>query len=99
MYDKLHMRLFNWNAVKNQSLIETRGVSFEEVLFFLQNGGLLDDLRHPNSQDYPNQSVFVVALNDYAYLVPYVESDSEIFLKTIIPSRKLTKRYLRSSES
>ncbi len=43
---------------------------------------------------YPNQRVFVVAVDGYAYLVPYVEDNREIFLKTIIPSRKATKQYL-----
>ncbi|MFT4929808.1 MAG: hypothetical protein ACI8WB_005943, partial [Phenylobacterium sp.] len=51
--------------------------------------------RHPNASNYPNQRIFIVNIDDYAYAVPYVESDREYFLKTVIPSRKLTKRYLR----
>jgi hypothetical protein len=89
------MKIFNWNAEKNHLLIEARGKSFEEVIFHIHNGDLLDDLRHPNANDYPSQRIFIVNIDDYVYIVPYVESEREYFLKTIIPSRKLTKRYLR----
>jgi len=88
------MKVINWNAEKNQELIEDRGVSFEEVVFYLQQGALLDDIEHPNVTKYPDQRIFVININDYVYLVPYVESHDEIFLKTVIPSRKATKQYL-----
>jgi len=88
------MKVFNWSSDKNRQLIEERGRFFEEAVFYIKSGGLLDDICHPNSVDYPHQKLFVVAINQYAYLVPYVESDEEIFLKTVIPSRKFTKRYL-----
>ncbi len=71
-----------------------RKISFEDILFNIQKGRLLDDIEYPNKTKYPNQRVFVVAVDSYAYLVPYVENDREIFLKTIIPSRKTTKQYL-----
>jgi hypothetical protein len=58
------------------------------------NGGLLDDISHPNAIGYPNQKIFVIAIDNYAYLVPYVENDDEIFLKTVIPSRKFIKLYI-----
>lgn len=88
------MRIFNWNSDKNQQLIVERGLSFEEVVFHIQSGRLLDDIAHPNTKDYANQRIFVVNINDYVYLVPYIENQDEIFLKTIIPSRKFTKMYL-----
>ncbi|GAB5413397.1 MAG: hypothetical protein Cons2KO_10000 [Congregibacter sp.] len=88
------MKLFNWNDEKNRHLIQERGVSFEEAVFFLQAGGLLDEIVHPNQASYPHQRMFVVAISDYVYLVPYVEDAEEIFLKTVIPSRKFTKLYL-----
>ena len=72
-----------------------RGISFEDVVFALQSGGLLDDVVHPNKERYPNQRMFVVRIDDYAWLVPYVENGEEFFLKTVIPSRKATKRFLR----
>jgi uncharacterized DUF497 family protein len=88
------MKLFDWDPEKNRKLIEQRGVSFEEVIFHLQTDGLLDDVRHPNQKDYPHQRAFIVAIDKYAYFVPYIESKEHIFLKTIIPSRKTTKQYL-----
>ena len=87
------MKIYNWNAEKNELLISERGISFEEIVFNIENGGLLDEMAHPNVQDYSNQRIFVVAIERYAYLVPYVENETEIFLKTIIPSRKFTKHY------
>jgi len=88
------MKVFNWNAEKNQELINTRGVSFVDVVFYLQQGEVLDDLEHPNPEKYSNQRIFVLKIDEYVYLVPYVEDKNEIFLKTIIPSRKATKQYL-----
>lgn len=92
------MKIINWNAEKNQQLMETRGVSFEDVVFYLQQGTLLDDLEHPNPEKYSNQRIFVLEIDEYVYLVPYVENKDEIFLKTIIPSRKATKQYLGESK-
>ena len=89
------MKQIHWNAEKNQTLICERGISFEDILFSMQSGGLLDDVCHPNTGKYPNQRLFVVSVDDYVYLVPYIETANEIFLKTIIPSRKATKHYLR----
>ncbi|MEA3547091.1 MAG: toxin [Thermodesulfobacteriota bacterium] len=88
------MKSFSWNHDKNQQLIENRQISFEDVLFSIQKERLLDDIVHPNKAKYPNQRIFVVEVDGYAYLVPYVESDDDFFLKTIIPSRKATKHYL-----
>ena len=91
------MNQFDWDPEKNQQLIEERGISFEEVIFHLQSDGLLDDIKHPNRESYAHQRMYIVAIEDYAYLVPYVESNESIFLKTIIPSRKATKQYLGES--
>jgi uncharacterized DUF497 family protein len=88
------MKIYNWNPEKNQELIVDRSVSFEEAIFHIEHGGLLDDIAHPNASNYPNQRIFVICIREYVYLVPYVESDDEIFLKTIIPSRKFTNLYL-----
>lgn len=89
------MKAFNWSADKNRLLIEQRGVSFEEVVSAIAHGGLLDVLEHPNPNVYRNQRLFVVRIRGYAYLAPFVENDDEIFLKTIIPSRKATRTYLK----
>jgi hypothetical protein len=88
------MKIFNWDPEKNAWLQATRNLCFEDVVYFLENGGCLDDLEHPNQAKYPGQSLLVIEMEGYAYLVPYVETQDEIFLKTIIPSRKATKKYL-----
>ena len=92
------MTIYNWDAEKNELPIADRGISFEEVVFYIENGDLIDEITHPNSQDYSHQRIFVVAVETYVYLVPYVESEDDIFLKTIIPSRKFTKIYLGDDE-
>jgi len=84
----------NWNTEKNIRLKAERGVSFEEVLSAMSHDALLDVLDHPNAEQYPDQRMLVVRIRGYAYLVPFVETDSEVFLKTIIPSRKATRKYL-----
>jgi uncharacterized DUF497 family protein len=89
------VKLFSWNNEKNERLKQERGVSFEAVLFHIERGDLLDVLEHPNPERYPGQRIFVVNIDNYAYLVPFVESEAEVFLKTIIPSRKATNIYLR----
>ncbi len=88
------MKPINWNSTKNQQLIVERGISFEDIVFYIQQGQLLDDIVHPNSEKYPGQRIFVINVDDYVHLVPYVENRNEIFLKTVIPSRKATKQYL-----
>ena len=89
------MKPFRWNHVKNEALKIERSISFEEIVLAIEAGGLLDELKHPNAGKYPNQSVLVVALDEYAYLVPYVEEADYYFLITIIPSRKATRDYLQ----
>ena len=88
------MRRFSWNAEKNEILKAERGVSFEEIVFHIERGDILDILEHPHPERYQGQRVFVVRRGDYAYLVPFVEDEESVFLKTIIPSRKATKKYL-----
>ena len=88
------MKPVNWNTEKNIRLKAERGVSFEEVLSAMSHGGILDVQDHPNAGQYPYQRMLVVRIRGYAYLVPFVETESEVFLKTIIPSRKATRNYL-----
>ena len=89
------MKYFSWNGEKNEQLKRERGVSFEETVFHIERGDLLDILEHPNQERYPGQKIFVVNIDGYAFLVPFVESETEVFLKTVIPSRKATDTYLR----
>ena len=91
------MRYFDWNENKSKWLREQRGITFEEIVFHILHGGLLDVLEHPNERQYPSQKIFVVNVEGYVCLVPFVESEEVVFLKTIIPSRKMTKKYLGGS--
>ena len=88
------MKLINWNKDKNTWLKKCRKIGFEDVLYYMDNNFVIDDIEHPNKERYPNQRIFVLDIEEYIYLVPYVESKEEIFLKTIIPSRKATRKYL-----
>jgi uncharacterized DUF497 family protein len=88
------VKAVNWSTEKNIRLKAERGVSFEEVLSAMSHGGILDVQNHPNTGQYPNQRLLVVRIRGYAYLVPFVETKNEVFLKTIIPSRKATRNYL-----
>ena len=87
------MKPVRWNEEKNQLLITQRKVSFDMVLDKMENYEILARRSHPDNKRYPNQYIFVVELNGYICYVPFVESDEEIFLKTIIPSRKLEKEF------
>ena len=87
---------FDWSMEKDQRLIEQRGISFERVVSAMEQGGLVDVLEHPNRDRYPGQLVYVVEIDEYLHLVPFVtQPDGTRFLKTIIPSRKATRDYLR----
>ena len=88
------MKLFNWNSEKNELLKDKRAICFEDIVFYIDKGFLVDDVTHPNQGKYPGQRMLVVNIEEYIYLVPYVESKDELFMKTIIPSRKATKKYL-----
>ena len=88
------MKYFSWNLEKNEVLRQERGISFEEIVYHIEQGHVLDLLDHPNQERYAGQRILVVAVENYAYLVPFVETDAEVFLKTIIPSRKATRQYL-----
>ncbi|MGA3292274.1 MAG: toxin [Candidatus Microgenomates bacterium] len=88
------MKYYDWNKEKNRLLKAERDISFEEVYIAIESGGLLDIVKHPNQKKYPNQKMFVLNINNYVYLVPFVEDEEKVFLKTIIPSRKATKKYI-----
>jgi hypothetical protein len=88
------MKSITWNLEKNQLLQRERGISFEDVVYHIAKDGILDTFEHPNQVRYPGQQIHVINIEGYAYLVPFVESEEEVFLKTIIPSRKATKTYL-----
>ena len=88
------MKHFTWNATKNEQLIKERSVSFERTVTMTNQGEIVDLIKYPNQERYPGQSMFIININNYSYLVPFVEDENEVFLKTIVPSRKATKKYL-----
>ncbi len=85
---------FAWDEEKNARLRAERGIAFEEVVFRIEHGDLLAVLEHPRPERYGGQRVFVIRHDGYVYLVPFVEDERTVFLKTIIPSRKATREYL-----
>jgi uncharacterized DUF497 family protein len=90
-------KTFNWNSDKNQLLVQERGISFERIVFEISSGNELAVLEHPNQERYQGQKILMVQVDDYVYAVPFVESETEFFLKTIIPSRKATRQYRSKS--
>ncbi|OWY64260.1 toxin [cyanobacterium TDX16] len=88
------MKAIRWNTAKNALLQAERGISFEVIEWAIAHGGLVARIPHPNQVKYQRQEVFVVLVESYVYLVPFIEEEDYIFLKTIIPSRKATKKYL-----
>ena len=87
------MKTIRWNPAKNQKLKRERGVLFEEVVYHIEQGDVIDITEHPNQTRYPGQQIYVIRMHEYVYLVPFIETNDEIFLKTIIPSRKAVKEY------
>ena len=89
------MNILRWDNDKNEKLKKDRGVCFEQVVILMERGEVLDTIEHPNQNKYPGQKIAMVLIDYYVYLIPYIEDDDEIFLKTIIPSRKATDKYMR----
>lgn len=89
------MKDYAWNNAKNILLKSSRDISFEEVVIAINEGGLLGKIKHPNQNKYPGQKIFILKIRSYIYLIPFVEDEEKVFLKTIIPSRKATKKYLK----
>ena len=88
------LKYFTWDEAKNEKLKAERGIGFEEIVFHIERGDVLDILEHPNRARYGNQRIFVIRRHDYVYLVPFLEDEFLVVLKTIIPSRKATRQYL-----
>ena len=87
-------KVFDWNNEKNALLKKLRGISFEQTVQAIKDNRLITIIKHPNHRKYPNQKILLVEIQEYIYLIPCIETKSKIFLKTIFPSRKFTKKYL-----
>jgi len=92
------MITYNWNTEKNLLLKKERNLSFEQIVSHIESGDLLDIVEHQNQDKFSHQKILIVQIEDYVIAVPFVENGKERFLKTIIPSRKLTKKYLKDSK-
>ena len=92
------MITYNWNTEKNLLLKKERNLSFEQIVLHIDNGDLLDIVQHPNKEKFAHQKILIVQIEDYVIAVPFIENVNERFLKTIIPSRKLTKQYLKEQK-
>ena len=88
------MKTFRWSPEKNEKLLIERGITFDEIVQKIESGVKVIETEHPNKEKYPNQKILIVDVDGYAFLVPYVADKNEYFLKTIIPSRKATRKYL-----
>jgi hypothetical protein len=92
------VKLIEWNAEKSQLLKATRGVSLEEAAYLITIGEFVDIIEHPNFKKYKGQKIYILKIKDYIYEVPFVEKGKSIFLKTIYPTRKLTRKYLKNEK-
>lgn len=92
------MQYFGWNDEKNEKLKTERRISFEDVITAIEERKVLAIIKHPNQSKYPDQKIFIVNINEYCYVVPFIETDEKKFLKTIIPDRKATKHYLKKGQ-
>lgn len=91
------MKYYSWKNDKNEKLKKKIHISFEDVIYYIENGKLHAILKHKKQTRYPGLKIYVVEIDNYIYLVPFIETEKEIFLKTIIPNRKATRKYLEES--
>lgn len=84
------MKYLNWSPEKNELLRIERGICFEEIAYLIETGKILAIEENPG---HPNQKIYILDMEGYAVIVPFVETDDEIFLKTAFPSRKHSKQY------
>jgi hypothetical protein len=84
------MKYYNWSHEKNELLKAERGISFEEIVLLIESGHILGIEENPART---NQKIYILEIENYAFVVPFVENQNEIFLKTAFPSRKYTKRF------
>ena len=92
------MRNIRWDERKNERLKQNRGLGFERIVVLMEQGQVLEVMDHPSLEKYPRQKIAIVEIDGYGYLVPYVDDGEDIFLKTMIPSRKATKKYLKGQK-
>ena len=89
--------VFSWDNEKNERLKRERGVSFERIVFLIQHDFILDILERPSKERYRKQRLYIINIDNYAYVVPFFDEGNVRFLKTIFPSRKYTQIYLKKN--
>ncbi|MBI5238086.1 MAG: toxin [Deltaproteobacteria bacterium] len=92
------MKYYAWDPEKNLRLKRERGIAFEEVVFRIESGHVLDIVEHHNQKKYKGQKIYVIRIDDHGCLVPFEEKEGEFVLKTIIPSRRTAKIYIKEGE-
>jgi uncharacterized DUF497 family protein len=85
--------IYEYNDQKNLKLLQERGIGFEDIIAILDTKGYLAIIDHPNPTKYPHQKIYIVAIDGYAYLVPFERRGNKCVFKTIYPSRKITRLY------
>ena len=87
-----------WNPEKNEEIKKDRSISFEQIVFNLSQGDIWKTADNPDQKKYTEKKIYFVIVEDYIYMVPFVTEDEYVFLKTIIPSRKATRDYLKGGD-
>ena len=82
-----------WENAKDERLRQERRISFDDVKYLLTSEDLLDDILNPNQERYPGQRLYIVRINNGAWVVPYRQTGSYVFLYTAYPSEKFTRIY------
>lgn len=90
--------IYKFDSQKNRTLKKERSISFDEIIFYIEQGNLIDVIEHPNKKKYSGQRIYLVEVNNYVYLVPFYRVGNEISLITIFPSRKHTKKYINPTQ-
>ncbi len=85
--------MFDWSDEKDAELRIARGVGFQDIVWAIENSGLIGIYEHPNANKYPHQLILKVLLGDYVFIVPCVRENETYFLKILYPSRRATKDY------
>lgn len=88
------MDKFRFNKEKDKLLKVQRGFGFKIIITEIEKGNVVEVIKNPNKQKYPYQKMYLIKINQHIVIVPYIEEIHYIFLKTIYPSQKYTKKYL-----
>ena len=92
------MKVFNWNGEKNSKHLESRGITSGDIVDALVEKNYYRSSRTQTRRSTRIKKIFVVWVRDDCSLVPFIETEEEIFLKTIIPSRKYTKKHFKGGQ-